>query len=79
MSPSDHFMAANVVFVVTFQFLLYFLAHVATKNHALALFYGALNSICYLGCFFLLRKPILLFCIVGIDQFSSLQHQEITQ
>ena len=28
MSPSDHFMAANVVFVVTFQFLLYFLAHV---------------------------------------------------
>ena len=74
MSPSDHFMAANVVFVVTFQFLLYFLAHDGAKNHALALFYGALNSICYLGCFCVLRKPILLFCVVGIDQFSSLQH-----
>ena len=69
MSPSDHFMAANVVFVVTFQFLLYFLAHVATKNHALALFYGALNSISYLGCFFVLRKPILLFCIVALISF----------
>jgi len=68
MSPSDHFMAVNVVF----------LAHVATKNHTLALFYGVLNSICYLGCVFLLRKPILLFCVVGIDQFSSLQHQETT-
>ena len=72
-------MVANVVFVVTFQFLLYFLAHVETKNHALALFYGVLNSICYLGCLFVLQKPILLFCIVGIDQFSSLQHQETTQ
>ena len=78
MSPSHHLMAANVVFVVKFQFLLYFLAHVGTKNHALALFYGVLNSLCYLGCFFLLRKPILLFCVVGIDQFSSLQHQETT-
>ena len=35
MSQSDH--VANVVFVVTFQFLLYFLAHVATKTRALAL------------------------------------------
>ena len=78
MSPSHHLMVANVVFVVKFQFLLYFLAHVGTKNHALALFYGVLNSLCYLGCFFLLRKPILLFCVVGIDQFSSLQHQETT-
>ena len=68
MSPSDHFMAANVVFVVTFQFLFYFLAQVATKNRALAIFYGVLNSICYFGCFFMLRrKPILLCCVVGID------------
>ena len=51
MSPSDHFMAANVVFVVTFQFLLCFLAHVATKTSALALLYGLLNSTRYLGCF----------------------------
>ena len=43
MSPSDHFMAANVVFVVTFQFLFYFLAQVATKNRTLAPFYGVLN------------------------------------
>ena len=76
MSQFDH--VANVVFVVTFQFLLYFLAHVATKTRALALFYGVLNSTCYLGCFCVLRKPILLFCVVGIDQFSSLQHQETT-
>ena len=67
MSPSDHFMAANVVFVVTFQFLFYFLAQVATKNRTLVLFYGVLNSICYFGCFLVLRKPILLFGAVGID------------
>ena len=68
MSPSDHFMAANVVFVVTFQFLFYFLAQDATKNRTLAIFYGVLNSIFYLGCFFMLRrKPILLCCVVGID------------
>ena len=76
MSPSDHFMAANVVFVVTFQFLFHFLAQVATKNRTLALFYGVLNSICYFGCFLLLRKPILLFCVVGNYNFSSPRHQE---
>ena len=38
MSPSDQFMAANGVLVVTFQFLL--LAQVATKNRFLTLFYG---------------------------------------
>ena len=72
MSQSDH--VANVVFVVMFHFLLYFLAHVATKNRALGLFYGVVNSTCYLGCFCVLQIPILLFCVVGIDQFSSLQH-----
>ena len=68
MRPSDHFMAAYVVFVVTFQFLFYFLAQLATKNRTLAPFYGVLNSICYFGCFLVLRqKPILLCCVVGID------------
>ena len=56
MHPSDHFMAAYVVFVVTFQFLFYFLAQVATKNRTLAPFYGVLNSICYFGCFLVLRR-----------------------
>ena len=51
MSPSDHFMAAYVVVVVRFQFLFCFLAQVATKSRTLVLFYGVLNSICYLGCF----------------------------
>ena len=51
MRPSDHFMAAYVVFVATFQFLFYFLAQVATKNRTFAPFYGVLNSICYFGCF----------------------------
>ena len=50
VSPSDHFMAAYVVLVVRFQFHFYFLAQVATKNRILVLFYGVLNSICYLGC-----------------------------
>ena len=45
MSPSDQFMAANVVLVVTFQFVFFFLAQVATKNCFLTLFYGALNSL----------------------------------
>ena len=43
MSPSDQFMAANVVLISTFQFLL--LAQVATKNRVLTLFYGVLNSL----------------------------------
>ena len=68
MSPSDQFMAAYVVVVVVmFLFHFYFLAQVATKNRTLVLFYGALNSIFYLGCFLVLPKPMLLFCIVGID------------
>ena len=50
MNLSNHFMAAKVVFVVTFQFLFYFLAQVSTKNRTLVLFYGVLNSICYFGC-----------------------------
>ena len=45
MSPSDQFMAANVVFVVKFQFLFYFLAQVANKNRTLVFFYGVLNSV----------------------------------
>ena len=40
MSPSDQFIAANVVVVVTFQFVLFFLAQVETKNRFLTLFYG---------------------------------------
>ena len=32
ISPSDQFTAANVVLVVTFQFLFCFFAQVATKN-----------------------------------------------
>ena len=71
MSPSDHFMAAKVVFVVTFQFLFYFLAQVATKNRTLALIYGVLNSICYFGCFLVLRKPILLCCGYWLVFFYS--------
>ena len=51
MSPSDQFMAAYVVAAVMFLFLYYFLAQVATKNRTLVLFYGVLNSIFYLGCF----------------------------
>ena len=66
MSPSDQFMAAYVVVVVMFLFLFYFLAKVATKNRTLVLFYGALNSVFYLGCFSVLRKPTFLFCVVGI-------------
>ena len=30
----------------------------------------------YLGCFLALWKQTLLFCDVGIDYFSSLQHRE---
>ena len=67
MSPSDQFMAAYVVVVLMFLFLFYFLAQVASKNRTLVLFYGALNSIFYLGCFLALLKPRLLFCVVGID------------
>ena len=33
ISPSDQFTGANVVLVVTFQFLFCFFAQVATKNH----------------------------------------------
>ena len=77
MSPSDHSIAA-VVLVVRFPLLFYFLAQVATKNRILVLFYEVLNSICYLGYFLVLRKPKLLFCVVDIDQFSSLHHQETT-
>ena len=77
MSPSDHFTAAVVV-LVRFQFLFYFPTQVATKNRILVLFYGVLNSICYLGYFLVLREPTLLFCVVDIDQFSSLHHQETT-
>ena len=67
MRPSDQFMAAYVVVVVMFLFLFYFLAQVGAKNRTLVLFYGALNSVFYLGCFSVLRKPRLLFCVVGID------------
>ena len=70
MSPSDHFMAVYVVLVVRFQFHIYFLAEVATKNCILVLFYGVLNSVCYPGCFLVLQKLIvssLLLCVVGID------------
>ena len=67
MSPSDQFMATYVVVVVMFLFLFYFLAQVETKNRTLVLFYGALNSVFYLGCFLVLRKPTPLFCVVGID------------
>ena len=68
MSPSDQFMEAYVVVVVMFLFsVFYFLTQVATKNRTLVLFYGALNSIFYLGCFLMWRKPRLLFCVVGID------------
>ena len=77
MSPSDHFMAA-VVLVVRFPFLFYFLAQIETKNRIFVLFYGVLISICYFGCFLVLLKPILLFCVVGIDSFSSPGHQETT-
>ena len=53
MSPSDQFMAANLVLVVTFQLRFCFVAQITTKNRTLALFYGVLNStVCYLGCFF---------------------------
>ena len=45
MSASDQFMATNVVLVVTFQFVLRFLAQVATNNRFLTLFYGVLNSL----------------------------------
>ena len=51
---------------------------VATKNRIIVHFYGVLNSICYLGYFLVLWKPKLLFCVVDIDQFSSLHHQETT-
>ena len=65
MSPSDQFMAAYVVVVVMFLFLFYFLAQVATKNRTLVLFYGALNSIFYLGCFLALLKPTLFVLCCG--------------
>ena len=79
MSPSDHFMAAYVVVVLRFQFLFFFVAQVATKNRTPVLFCGVLNSICYLGCFLVLQKLTLLFCVVDTDYFSSrLQHQETT-
>ena len=56
MSPSDQFMAANVVLSITFQLLFYFLSQVATKNRflTLLLFYGAQNSLVYviLGALF---------------------------
>ena len=48
MEPCDHFMAANIVFVVRFQFLFYFLAQVANKNRTLVLFYGVLNSVYFI-------------------------------
>ena len=70
ISPSDHFMAVYVVLVVRFQFHIYFLAEVATKNRILVLFYGVLNSVCYPGCFLVLQKLIvnsLWLCVVGID------------
>ena len=67
MSPFDQFNAAYVVVVVMFLFLFYFLAQVGAKNRTLVLFYGVLNSVFYLGCFLVLRKPTLLFCVVGID------------
>lgn len=82
MSPSDHFIAAVVLvvrFLFLFYFLFYFLAQVATKNRILVLFYRVLNSICYLWVFLMvLRKPKLLLCVVDIDQFFSLRHQETT-
>ena len=82
MSPSDHFIAAVVLvvrFSFLFYFLFYFLAQVATKNRILVLFYRVLNSICYLWVFLMvLRKPKLLLCVVDIDQFFSLRHQETT-
>ena len=57
MSPSDQFMAANVVLGIRFQLLFYFLAQVATKNRflALLLFYGALNSLVYVSLCALFR------------------------
>ena len=64
MSPSDQFMAAYVVVVVTFLFLFYFLAKVATKNRTLVLFYGALNSVFYLGCFVLWVLFSFLLCVI---------------
>ena len=74
MRPFDQFMAANVVLVVTLQFLFCCLAQVATKNRSLVLFYGVLNSLVVImlslvHCFLVLRKLIvssLLFCVVGI-------------
>ena len=40
--------------------------------------HSSLSSLCYLGYFLVLREPTLLFCVVDIDQFSSLHHQETT-
>ena len=80
MSPSDQFMAADVVVVVTFQFLTPVLfGQVAYKSYSCTFLWSTgQKSICYLGCFLVLRKPTLLFCFVGIDKLSSLQHQELT-
>ena len=45
MSPPDQFMAADVVLVVTFQFLFPFSLLKWPKNRTLALFYGVLAEL----------------------------------
>ena len=73
MRPCDHFMAANIVFVVKFQFLFYFLAQVANKNRTLVLFYGVLNSVYFiLGfCFVLWVLISFLLCYTKKLQLCS--------
>ena len=64
MRPFDQFMAANMVLVVTLQFLFCFLAQVETKNRSLVLFYGVPNSLVVImlslvHCFLVLWKLII--------------------
>ena len=69
MSPSDQFMAANVVLIVTFlSSPSFFLLKSRLKSYSCTFLWSTefyLN--CYLGCFLVLRKPMILFGVVGID------------
>ena len=68
MSPSDQFMAANVVLVVTFQFRFCFVAQITTKNRTLVLFYWSTELYSMLSWVFLLLWVLISFFLCNFKK-----------